>query len=167
MNEAASKPAPKELNLEHRVEQLHKLRAIKAQIDTEYKKKVTPYILADQQLCAELMTYLREHGLKTANTNTQGSITWVDKDTYPIEDQVAFSGFVIETRGWEYIDWKANTTAVKGFIKENDGELPPGLRLSEHPYLRVNSPKTSRTVKAKGFDIDEEETVTNNSEGTD
>ena len=165
MNDTTSQPVPKELNLEHRVEQLHKLRAIKAQIDAEYKKKVAPYVLADQQLCAELMTYLREHGLKTANTKTQGGITWVDKDTFPIEDVLAFQGFVIETRGWEYIDWKANTTAVREFIKENDGELPPGLRLSEHPYLRVNPPKTSRTVKAKEFD--EEETVTNNSEGTD
>lgn len=154
MDNTVNQPQEKTINLEHRVSQLRQLRAKIDAMEEEHKNKIEPYIVARKALEGALMQWLIDHKIKTTNT-AAGNITWVDNTTYPIEDQVAFSGFVIENRAWEMIDWKANKTATVKFIEENN-ELPPGLRENPHPHLRVSGPgkKTNKPNKAK-FDIEE------------
>lgn len=146
-----------ELNLELRIKQLRELRAKIKAMEDEHKKKLAPYAQAEVQLKVTLMRWLLERKVKTMNVPTAGTITWVDNTTYPIEDVVAFQGYVIENRAWEYLDWKANKTAVVNYIEENHDpnhpdivHLPPGLRENPHPHLRVTPPGKKKRTKPYG-----------------
>jgi len=141
-----------ELDLERRIAQLRQLRAKIDAIEEEHKEKMSPYEVAKKKLEGALMQWLLEHKVKTANT-AAGNITAVDNTTYPIEDQLAFREFIIENREWDMLDWKANKTVVDGYIKENNGGIPPGLRPNPHPHLRVSGPGKKKTsTKKMGFD---------------
>lgn len=158
MNDIATQK-PK-LNVPFRVGQLRKLLVIKAEIEARHKKELEPLISAEKALRAALLEHLIFTGVKTMNTEN-GNITKVDKTTFPIEDQIAFSRHVIGTQAWELLDWKANVTAVKDYINENNA-LPPGLKANPWPYLQVKAPtkKDVRITQTGNTDIevgDEEE----------
>jgi hypothetical protein len=151
MNDAAV-TQEKEINLEHRIRQLRQLRAHMEKMEEEHKVKMSPYEEAKKKLEGALMKWLLDHKIKTTNT-AAGNITWVDNTTYPIEDKVAFRGFVIENQEWDMLDWKANKTVVNDYAEAHKGKLPPGLKPNPHPHLRVSGPGKKKTsVVTKGFD---------------
>lgn len=152
MNDAATTPVEKEINLEHRISQLRTLRAKMEEFERAHTDFMAPYEEAKKKLEGALMKWLLDRKIKTTNT-AAGNITWVDNTTYPIEDKVAFRGFVIENKQWDMLDWKANKTVVSDYAEANKGVLPPGLKPNPHPHLRVSGPGKKKTsVKTKGFD---------------
>jgi hypothetical protein len=152
MNDTATKPQEKELNVERRVAQLRELRAKMEEFEKAHVEFMSPYEQAKKQLEGALMNWLLLHKIKTTNTEA-GNITWVDNTTYPIVDKLAFRGFVIENQEWDMLDWKANKTVVNDYAEAHKGEIPPGLKPNPHPHLRVSGPGKKKTsVKTKGFD---------------
>src|SRR5215471_3731310 len=93
-------PAPIKLDVDHRVGQLRRLMAVIKSIEARHEEELRRYKEAEQKLKGTLMDYLRDNGLKTANTEHNGKITWVDKTTFPIEDQREFQSYVIENQLW-------------------------------------------------------------------
>lgn len=148
MTDAATNTQEKELDLERRITQLRALRAKMDELERAHTEFMSPYEQAKKKLEGALMQWLLERKIKTANTKA-GNITWVENTTYPIEDKLAFRGFVIETQEWDMLDWKANKTVVDDYIKTNNGEIPPGLRPNQHPHLRVSGPGKNKTSTVK------------------
>jgi hypothetical protein len=168
-------PQKKELDLNLRLGQLRQLEAKIATIEKKHKEELKPYKEASIQLRAVLMQWLTANNLKTSNTRTNGSFTWVDKITFPMTDQHEFMGFVIEHRAWDLVDWKANATAVKAFAEEHkdvlpeelrdtphehEAALPPGLRPSPHPYLRIDPPENKTRITARTTEVEQFKTDT-------
>jgi hypothetical protein len=164
MNDATT-PTPT-LDLKFRVGQLRQLMAKIKMIEADHEKYLEPYKAAEKKLRAVLMQYLHDTGQTTAKTQN-GSITWVDNTTYPIEDQPAFEEFVKQNEAWHMLVWRANDTRVKDYILEHKDPtdpkapdvLPPGLRPNPHPHLRVTPPtkKKAPVVKTTGFDVENNE----------
>jgi hypothetical protein len=148
--DTATKPQEKELDLEYRIAQLRELREKIEVLDQAHKEKMDPYEQAKKKLEGALMNWLLERKIKTANTSA-GKITWVDNTTYPIEDKLAFREFIIENKEWDMLVWASNKVVVNDYIKENKGEVPPGLKPNPHPHLRVSGPEGKKPKVNKGF----------------
>jgi hypothetical protein len=57
-----------------------------------------------------------------------------------VADGAAFQRHVIGTQQWELIDFRANKTAVKAFVEEHEGALPPGVNYAPTTVLSVRKP---------------------------
>lgn len=51
-----------------------------------------------------------------------------------------FQRHVIGTEEWELIDFRANKTAVKSYVEEHGGELPPGVNMTQTTVISVRRP---------------------------
>lgn len=89
-------------------------------------------------------THLTRSGaesIKTAN----GTCFLSSKSSATIGDKQIFKDYVVQHQQFDLIDWKANATAVKDYIKEHDGMLPPGVNFSTEQTIRVNRPRGGKS----------------------
>jgi hypothetical protein len=75
-------------------------------------------------------SFKTEHG--TAFTKTETSVT--------VADATEFKRHVIGTEDWGLIDFRANKTAVKEFVENNEGLLPPGVNMTQTAIVQVRKP---------------------------
>ena len=115
-----------------------------ANIDTMEKqlKESAPYAPAKaiiDEISKIATKRLEDSGASSINT-PHGTIHTVGKTTARIMDPEDFRGFVIETRAWDMLDWKANMTACRNFVEENK-TLVPGVELTTFRRLSITAPK--------------------------
>lgn len=127
---------------EHRLTQYRTLDAkIKAMSD-EFKAKMEPYTEAKEKLRAHLLDMLNKSGQDSAKTQA-GTVYKTTKRTASLDDPEAFKRHVIGSENWDMLDWKANITAVEDFAASNDGQLPPGVKVSQKLDIGVRAPTKS------------------------
>ena len=115
-----------------------------ANIDTMEKqlKESAPYATAKaiiDEISKIATKRLEDSGASSINT-PHGTIHTVGKTTARIMDPEEFRGFVIETRAWDMLDWKANMTACRTFLEDNKTPVP-GVELTTYRRLSITAPK--------------------------
>jgi hypothetical protein len=125
--------------VDKRVEQFvtvrDKVRAMKERHEAELKPLLEVQNLLQGWLEA-FMTNSGSTGVKTAHGTCYKSTRY----TASLADPDAFMGYVIKTGKYELLDRRANATAVKDYVKENAGNLPPGVNLSAISTVGVRRP---------------------------
>ena len=101
--------------------------AIKAK-EAEQKEALKPAKQMLEALGNRMLDILTREGSDSIKSE-QGTVYRTQRDTASISDPEMFKAFVIANEGFDMLDWKANTTAVKDYIGEYD-EPPPGVKLS-------------------------------------
>ncbi len=98
-----------------------------------------------------MLAYLEKVGASSINT-LGGTVTRTERSSASLVDREAFRRHVIGTESWDLLDWKANLTATKDFIKEHAGERPPGVTISSKWTLGCTAPrkKAGAAHDAKG-----------------
>jgi hypothetical protein len=72
-----------------------------------------------------------------------GSYYTTTKTSATIADKSEFNRFVIGGALFDLVDWRANAPAVVDFAKENDGKLPPGIKVAQITKVNVRRPGVS------------------------
>lgn len=133
-------PIPQALTPADLVEEYLRLKDAKKAAEDKIKKFVAEnYSQRLEQIEAILQDTLNKLGgdsIKTphgtAFTRTETSVT--------VSAQSEFSAFVIGNESWELVDFRANKTAVREFLENNDGHLPPGINMTEVKVISVRRP---------------------------
>lgn len=101
-----------------------KLKAMEEEFDAK-KKPV-------KETLDKIGGILREHMEKTGSEGIRteaGTCYLTTRYTSSLADSEMFFKYVIDSERYDLLDKKANTTAVREFVKQNGG-LPPGCNLS-------------------------------------
>lgn len=100
-------------------------------IEKEQKEFLKPYKVALEQLNEVLLQHLNDIKSDSASVNGVGTVYRRAQTSASLADASAFMDFVIEHRMWDLLDRKANVTAVQDYMKEHEGELPPGVNFNK------------------------------------
>lgn len=114
------------------------LRDAKEALEKKQKEAVKEYQDILDKLEGKLQEFFTQTGQDSAPT---GAGTAYLSTTYraSIADKQAFTNYVIEKARWDLLDWKANVTATKGFVKK-EKTLPPGVNLTGTTKVRIRRP---------------------------
>ena len=115
-------------NVDHWVESFVALRDKLRDMEVEYDKKKKPVRDALDQIEGRLMAALEATGSEAIRT-AHGTCHTVSRTKASLADPEAFMQYVIANKAFDLLDRKANSTAVKAFVKEKN-TLPPGCNLS-------------------------------------
>ena len=114
------------------------VRDAKKALEDQHKTAIKVYSDILDKLEGKLQAFFTETGQDSAPT---GAGTAYLSTTYraSIADKQLFTNFVIEKSRWDLLDWKANATAAKAYVKKEKA-LPPGVNLTGVTKVRINRP---------------------------
>lgn len=110
-------------------------RNVKQELEKKHKDHVRQYNDVMKKIEAKLFEHLQAHNMQSISSD-EGTAYISHKRSASIGDAEAFKNFVIESRAWDMLDWKANVTAVGDFIEENDVP-PPGVNFRTEQSLNI------------------------------
>lgn len=111
-----------------RVARFVKIRDVRRMLKERYEKEDEIWKVALEKLQGELQAFLDTNNLKNVKTPA-GTFYSSVRYTASLSDPEAFMKFVINNNQFDLLDRRANATAVKDYIKENN-QPPPGCNLS-------------------------------------
>lgn len=112
------------------VKQFVFLRDYVKQKDDEHKTLLAPLKADMETLKGKLLEFLKATGGNNMATPA-GSFYRTTRHSCSITDQKEFMDFVIGGELWDLMDKKANATAVREWMEENNKDLKPG----ENPVI--------------------------------
>lgn len=111
------------------------IRDTKALIAERHKAEMERVNKALAKIERLLSDVLNEQGVEAMRT-TSGMVHRSIKTSTTVEDREAYMAFVRENEAWNFLESKANKTAVEEYLEEH-GELPPGVRVSRFVTVRI------------------------------
>ncbi len=120
-------PTPS-IDINVRINQYVALRDKIAALDKAHKEKLAPFREMLDTLGGVLLTHLSNIAADSVATPS-GTVYRTIKNSATIADGAAFWSFVESQNAWDLIDKKANVTAVKEFIEQNNTP-PPGVNFT-------------------------------------
>lgn len=115
-------------NIEKRVKQYIGMRDHIKSLEEKHKKELEPLKDIQNKLTGIIQECLQTVGAESIKTS-EGTAYTTTKYTASLADPKAFMDFVISNQNFDLLDRKANSTAVRDYVKEHGG-LPPGVNLS-------------------------------------
>jgi len=122
--------------IDKRVAQYIGVRDEIARIEEEHKEQLKPLNALKEKLVQSMLDFLDHTGQKSARTEF-GTVTAKVNYTSPLTDPDVFMTFVRENDAYELMDRRANSTAVREYLDEHDGQLPPGVKLNARRTVGV------------------------------
>lgn len=135
MTEQTNQP----IDMEVRTEQYIKLRDLKEQIVERHRQELKPISEAMEGLKEVLKAGLDQVNADSLKTAC-GTVSFTTKASASLADKDAFWAYVVSTGSWELLDYKANVTAVRDWIEQNNGNQPPGVNYSSFRDVNVRRP---------------------------
>jgi hypothetical protein len=120
--------SPPTITVDQRVAEYIKVRDEIAKAKTKFEESIQPLIELQNLLTGWLQSFMETAGADNVKT-PNGTCYSSTKYTASLADPEAFMSHVIATNDFDLLDRKANVTAVKAYVAEND-HLPPGVNLS-------------------------------------
>ena len=112
-----------------------KLRAIEAEFDAKKKE----YKDAMEHIGGILMEFLDKTGSESIRT-VHGTCYTIERSSASVADGCAFMNYVLANQAFDLLERRANTTAVKEFVKEHKA-LPPGVNFSTIHQIGIRRSK--------------------------
>lgn len=110
------------------------------ELEEEFEKQKAPFADLMNKVQGELLEALDTAGAKSIKTEL-GTAIVNTKWTASLADPQAFMDYVVANQRFDLLDRRANSTAVKEFVKDNPaGAPPPGCNLSAIRTLGVRRP---------------------------
>jgi hypothetical protein len=131
-----------DIDLEKRIGQFIKLRDLKTEIAQKHADELKPINEAMEQLKEVMKAGLDKLNVDSAKTSC-GTASFTTKASASIADKDAFWAHVVTQGAWELLDYKANVTAVKDYIENNNGNQPPGVTYNSFRDVNVRRPTGS------------------------
>jgi len=128
--------------LSKRVAQYVMIRDHLKEMDELHEKKRKPLVEVQNLLVGYMEQFMAQTGATSVKT-TGGTFYKSVRYTASLEDPDAFMNYVKATGNLDLLDRRANTTAVKDFIKQH-GVKPPGVNFSAMSTVGVKRPAGSK-----------------------
>lgn len=138
LNDPETAPAP-DTNINEWVEIYIACRDWIKAAEERHKKELAPKKAAMEVLKGKLQKFLDDTKQEGGKTEA-GTFFKSLKHSASLSDAAEFRRFVIGGEHWDLLDWKANVTAVLDFAEENQGELPPGVKVTPKEDVNVRRP---------------------------
>lgn len=122
-------PVTSTVNVDDMVLRFIEIRDVLKALEDAYEAKRKPLLEVKERISGELMQFLDDNKLTNAQTK-HGTVHTTTRSSASLTDAQLFFDFVLENERYELLDKRANATAVKDYVKENGGNLPPGVNLS-------------------------------------
>ena len=129
----------KYIDMEKRTEQYIKLRDLKQEIEAKHKEELKPINEALDGLKEVLKAGLDQVNADSLKTDC-GTVSFTTRASASLADKDAFWAYVVSTGSWELLDYKANVTAVRDWIENNNGNQPPGVNYNSFRDVNVRRP---------------------------
>lgn len=130
---------PPNLNINKLVDSYVRLRDRKRNLEDDFKKRMQPYTKLMGEIEGQMMQYMHAQGVDSAST-PGGTVYLSTTNRCTIKDGSAFRQWVVTNDQYELVDWRANANAVFDYIREHNGQQPPGVNPSTFTAVRFRSP---------------------------
>lgn len=122
-------------NINELVEKYITIRDTKAQIVADQKVAMDRINNALKRIEERLLDEMNKLGTESMRT-TAGTCYRTITTSAKVEDREAFIAFVRDNNAWEFLDSRANKTAVSEFLDEHK-ELPPGVSVARVATVNI------------------------------
>jgi hypothetical protein len=115
------------------------LRDKKKDYEVQFKEKMAARFSRLDVIEAILLDSLNNLGADSLKTEVGTCFKRVETSV-TVASPSDFQRHVIGSQEWELIDFRANKTAVKAFVEQHEGALPPGVNMTQTTVLSVRRP---------------------------
>jgi hypothetical protein len=122
--------------LEKMIESYIKLRDKKAAIKKVQEAALKEYTDAMVSIEDFLKAHLQTQGVNSVSCPA-GTAFIKRKRSATMADKGVFREFVISTNNFDLCDMSAKVEAVEDYVKEHDGQLPPGVNYSSYEGVNI------------------------------
>lgn len=112
-----------------------KIRDAKEALVAEQKKELARFNNALDKIEQMLLSEFNETGQDSAKT-PYGTAYRSVRTSAKVADRDAFFDFVRENEAWDFLESRANKTAVQQFMEEHE-DLPPGVDVSRVTTINI------------------------------
>lgn len=123
------------MQLAELIEKYLKIRDAKDAKVKEHKDELARYNNALTKIEQLLLKEFNETGQDSAKTPF-GTAYRTIRTSAKVADRDSFFDFVRETEGWDFLESRANKSAVEAYMEEHD-ELPPGVDVSRTTTINI------------------------------
>ncbi len=116
------------MKIDKKVEEYILVRDTLRSLDVEIEELKKPWLEIKNKLEGEIMAFLEETGSSSVRTPL-GTCPTTTRYTASLVDAEVFMKYVVDNHKFYLLDRRANATAVKDYVKENNA-LPPGVNLN-------------------------------------
>ena len=117
------------INFDALVDKFVKLRDRIKAMEAKHKEELAPFKEMRDVLESHLLAHLNSIQAENVKTSS-GTVYKTTKDTASIADRSMFWSWVRNGELWDFIDVKANVTAVREYIEGGANAPPPGVNFS-------------------------------------
>jgi len=132
---AEDTPTTPPLDIEDLTQQFVIVRDLIDEVKEHHAKRLEPLENKLNQLTGQIRSFMDAHGLENIRTKA-GTAYTSTRHTATVQDAEAFMNFIREHGLWDLIERRANSTAVKDFVKQHN-KLPAGVNLNGIQTLGV------------------------------
>ena len=126
--------------VERRVQQYRAIEVEIEKIETRHKEELKQWLEMKNALKGWFTNFFEQAGKGATSIKTKsGTIVQTTRYSSTLQDSEAFMRYVIENQAYDLIERRANSTAVREFVKST-GELPPGCSLNAMRSVSVRAP---------------------------
>jgi len=108
------------------VEAYRTLREKKEQVDAEYKAKLEEIRRRQEIIENKILDFFNQTGVESART-PHGTAYISEVFNAKVVNRDDFYRFVRDNDAWDFVEARANKTAVRQYLEEHNGSLPPGV----------------------------------------
>jgi len=116
-----------------------KIRSAISEETKRYEASVTKLKEQQKQIEVELLRRLQERGATQTKTE-EGTAFVSEQMTANISEDAVFHKFVQDSGDLEFFQRRISITHLKDFMKEHEGQIPPGLNLFKELTINVRAP---------------------------
>ena len=126
-------------DIDKRIQQYIDVRDALARIDARYEAERKPLLEIQERLSGMIRSFMETNNITDNLKSKSGTCYLSTRYSASLADPHAFMEFVVRTGKFELLDRRANVTAVKDFVKENN-VLPTGCNLNAIQTVGVRRP---------------------------
>lgn len=143
MTEQTTPAQAQPINFDAMVDKFVKLRDKIKEIKDKHEAELTPYKEAMDRLQGILLDHLNSIGADSVNTQ-HGTVHRTRKDSASVADMTAFWNWVVSQNDFDFVDRRANVTAVREYIEKHH-QVVPGVNFSSTYIAGVRRATTKKS----------------------
>jgi hypothetical protein len=126
-------------DIDKRIQQYIDIRDALKRVEEKYDAERKPLQEIQDRLAGIIRTFMETNNITNNLKSKSGTCILSTRWSATLADPQAFMDFVVQTGKFELIERRANTTAVKDYVNENN-HLPAGCNLTSIQTVGVRRP---------------------------
>lgn len=135
-------------DIDKRIAQYVMVRDRIKEVEDRHTAELKPLRDIQERLTGLISQFMEANNITDNLKSKSGTCYLSTRYTASLADPEAFMNYVIKSQKFELLDRRANTTAVKDYVQENN-ELPAGCNLNAVQTLGVRRPTGGKAAKPK------------------